>query len=83
MIQNIGLLDERFTGYGFDDDNYCLRARSAGYHTGITRQLRIKHGSGGVQLDRGKNWSCSFARIKDPQSNLEVFRSIHPELTKK
>jgi len=28
-IDAVGLLDERFVGYGLDDDDYCLRVRQA------------------------------------------------------
>jgi len=34
-IDTIGLLDERFTEYGFDDDDYCLRVRKAGLEISI------------------------------------------------
>jgi len=34
-IDAVGLLDERFTAYGFDDDDYCLRVRKAGLKLGV------------------------------------------------
>ena len=33
-IDQIGLLDERFTGYGCEDNDYCARARVAGARAG-------------------------------------------------
>src|SRR4030042_4507806 len=63
MIDEIGGLDGTFVHYGFDDDDYCIRARAVGWRTMITKSLHIKHGSGGSQLLRGSNWSCSFAQV--------------------
>jgi hypothetical protein len=80
LIDSIGLLDERFTGYGFDDNDYCLRAREAGWMTMITSIYRIKHGSGGGILDRGKNWSCSFVLEEDRPSNEMIFLQKYPQL---
>lgn len=45
---SVGPLDERFTGYGFDDDDYCRRMREAGWLTGVTQQVIVKHGAGGM-----------------------------------
>ena len=83
MIDEIGGLDESFTEYGFDDDDYCFRAREAGWKTMITSSLRIKHGSGGAQLVRGSNWSCSFARLPELKSNIEVFLNKYPHFRSK
>lgn len=80
LINKIGGLDETFTGYGFDDDDYCIRTREAGFRTMITSSIRIKHGAGGNQLMRGSNWSVSFARVSDPKSNMEVFLKKYPHL---
>lgn len=81
VIQQVGVLDEEYTNYGFDDDDYCARAREAGWITAVTKSLHIKHGTGGNVLDRGKNWSVSFAKEETPrQSNIEVFLRKHPQL---
>ena len=45
----VGPMDERFTGYGYEDNDYCLRARKAGFKTGITRAVIFKHGRDGQQ----------------------------------
>lgn len=43
VIDNIGYLDEEF-GVGFaDDDDYCKRARMAGYMLGLVQDLVIPH----------------------------------------
>ena len=44
-INSVGLLDERFIGYGLDDDDYCLRVRRAGLKIGIFDGCYVDHGS--------------------------------------
>lgn len=44
-IDAVSLLDERFTGYGFEDDDYCLRVRRAGLKIGIHDGCYVDHGS--------------------------------------
>lgn len=44
-IAAVGLMDERFTAYGFDDDDYCLRVRRAGLKIGIHDGCYVDHGS--------------------------------------
>lgn len=43
-IARVGMLDERFVAYGFDDDDYCLRIRQAGLQLGIFDGCRVEHG---------------------------------------
>ena len=38
-LEAVGLLDERFVGYGCDDDDYCLRVRKAGLENRDLRRL--------------------------------------------
>ena len=45
VIDIVGLLDERFVGYGLDDDDYCLRCRNAGLKLGIFDGCYVDHGS--------------------------------------
>ena len=81
LIQQVGPFDEDFIGYGEDDVDYCLRAREKNWLTGVTRSLRIKHGTGGSILERGKNWSTSFAKETiQRKSNIEVLLRKHPQL---
>lgn len=44
-IEKVGLLDERFVGYGMDDDDYSLRVRKAGLKIGIHDGCYVDHGS--------------------------------------
>jgi GT2 family glycosyltransferase len=64
MIKKIGLLDESRAGYGYDDNEYCNRARAAGYWTAISPSVVVQHGDGSHDLGtgRGTSWSVSFAR---------------------
>jgi len=62
MIRRIGLLDENFAGYGFEDLDYCIRAIRGGFWTMVTQQLYVKHGDGSEGFNRGKNYSLSFVK---------------------
>lgn len=44
-IDTVGFLDEIFTGYGLDDDDYSLRVRRAGLKLGIHEGCYVDHGS--------------------------------------
>jgi glycosyltransferase involved in cell wall biosynthesis len=43
-LDMVGLLDERFTGYGHEDDDYCYRVRRAGLKIGIHDGCYCDHG---------------------------------------
>jgi GT2 family glycosyltransferase len=43
VIEEIGGLDERFGTYGYDDDDYCLRAQVAGYKCAIALDSFVHH----------------------------------------
>ena len=43
VIDKIGLLDERFGNGNFEDDDYCLRARLAGYEKIVAGDVFIHH----------------------------------------
>jgi Glycosyltransferase like family 2 len=55
VVEQIGLLEE-FTGYGWDDCDYCRRIVNAGWKMGVTARATVKHG----HVD-GK-WSTSYRR---------------------
>lgn len=40
----IGTLDERFSGYGCEDLDYCWRARDAGLAMGVLGDCKVSHG---------------------------------------
>jgi hypothetical protein len=44
-IERVGLLDERFTAYGWEDNDYCRRVRESGLKVGIFDGCYVDHGS--------------------------------------
>jgi GT2 family glycosyltransferase len=44
-LDRIGYLDERFTAYGFEDDDFCYRVRRAGLQIGIHDGCFVDHAS--------------------------------------
>jgi GT2 family glycosyltransferase len=45
LIDTIGPLDERFVDYGFEDNDYCRRARAAGFPLLIFDGCVVEHGT--------------------------------------
>jgi len=41
--ERIGLLDERFDQYGYEDNDYCLRCKAAGVAMGILDLVAVDH----------------------------------------
>jgi GT2 family glycosyltransferase len=52
LIDKIGLLDEKYTGYGSEDVDYCRRAQHAGFTLAITSLATVSH----------KHCSSSYSR---------------------
>lgn len=47
VIEKVGLLDEQFYPGSYEDDDYCMRILSAGFHISIARDVFLHHfGSG-------------------------------------
>jgi len=46
-LQTVGTIDERFSGYGFDDDDYCYRVQQNGLDLGVTGMVIVRHGLDG------------------------------------
>ena len=44
-LDRVGLLDERFTGYGLDDDDFSFSVRAAGLKIGVHDGCYVDHGS--------------------------------------
>lgn len=42
-VEKVGFLDERYTGYGLEDDDYCLRVRNEGMKLGIHDVCFVDH----------------------------------------
>jgi SAM-dependent methyltransferase len=71
MLDQIGLLDERFIRYGKDDADLCRRAVEAGWKLGITKDVVVAHGRGGDSNVPGDNFSLSFVRHPELITPLE------------
>ena len=67
-IEQVGLLDERFIAYGFDDNDYCRRVREAGLKIGIADQCFVDHASL-ISTFRGAAYSPG-----DISQNAEIYR---------
>lgn len=82
LLNDIGLMDENFIHYGRDDADMCIRAVRANWKIAITRDLTVRHGSGGNFFALGKNWNLSFSRqIK--QGNSDYFYTKYPDEPKR
>ena len=73
VIEKIGLLDERFAGYGSDDVDYCRRARIAGYKLAVTSSVAVNHG-----FDRHTS-SASYLRIPNQDELAADNRDAYAE----
>jgi len=82
LINDIGLMDENFVGYGFDDADYCIRTIKAGWKLAITNKVIVQHGNGGNRFVRGDNWNLSFMRnrVGGALSNLRYLMSKHSDI---
>ena len=74
----VGLLDERLTGYGSEDTNYCRRVQAAGLKLAVTPLVKVIHGYG------PNGMSTSFDRVMGREarnkSMAEMFqleRTLH------
>lgn len=67
--ESVGELDERFTAYGYEDDDYCRRVRNAGLELAIYK---------GCVLDHGKLRSA-FRSHGDISDKLNEGRRIYQE----
>lgn len=42
-LERVGALDETFTAYGWEDNDFCRRARAEGFRIGISEQCFVDH----------------------------------------
>jgi GT2 family glycosyltransferase/tetratricopeptide (TPR) repeat protein/SAM-dependent methyltransferase len=69
VIDKVGLLDEQFGIGNFEDDDYCLRARRAGFRTLIARDAFVHHIGGATFSAVDVNYAQLLQR------NAERFRT--------
>lgn len=55
VLEEIGLLDEKFIGYGGEDVDYCRRVVNAGYKLGVTSAAIVRHGTENERRSRSFN----------------------------
>lgn len=67
LIREIGLLDEDFNGYGFEDTDYCFRAKRAGFTVGVGRSCLVLHVDGSTYRSDLRQWRPLY------ESNQEKF----------
>ena len=60
---SVGGMDERFVGYGFEDNDWSRRAIALGYRLGVTPKIKVKHGIMGYDA------STSFKRSREAEFN--------------
>ena len=65
LIDRVGPLDERFTGYGFDDDDYCLRARMEGFELAVHDGCVVEHGRHPSAFRSRADWKELLAENQD------------------
>lgn len=80
LLDEIGLFDEGFANYGYDDADMCIRTIKAKWKLAITNRLTVQHGTGGDKFIRGQNWNSSYVRTtgEDYRASLKYLRKKHP-----
>jgi hypothetical protein len=43
VFNRVGGLDEQFVDYGFEDDDFCRSARTAGWKIGVLKSVAVNH----------------------------------------
>jgi GT2 family glycosyltransferase len=56
----LGTLDERFSGYGCEDSDYCRRARECGLDLGIYYECGVEHGVVPSTFRTRLDWESQF-----------------------
>jgi GT2 family glycosyltransferase len=75
LIECIGLLDERFIGYGCDDSDYCRRALMAGWRVGVWDGCSVDHSHQEKSSYRSQE---GWERIYEDNRRLYAMKWQHP-----
>lgn len=62
VVEAVGCLDERFGIGCFEDDDYCLRAKQAGFRAVIARDAFVHHFGGRTFVATGVDFGALMAR---------------------
>lgn len=57
LLGKIGLFDDTFGIYGFEDYDFCRRAKEAGYEVAIANRVYIEHAGGATVNANRANWT--------------------------
>lgn len=68
VINSVGLLDEEYTGYGYEDNDYCFRTKLEGYQLAVLPRVVMAHGD-----DKGRS-SSTYSERSDFHELLEQNR---------
>jgi GT2 family glycosyltransferase len=75
LIQAIGLLDERFTGYGCDDSDYCRRALMHGWRVGVWDGCSVDHSHEEKSSYRSQH---DYEKIYEDNRRIYALKWQHP-----
>jgi GT2 family glycosyltransferase/Flp pilus assembly protein TadD len=76
LFEKIGIIDESLGFFGFDDDDYTLRAYVAGFHPSIAKDIFIHH-TGGPQ---GRGDQQVNRALLDAWENYKIKWGINREI---
>jgi GT2 family glycosyltransferase len=80
VVEQVGLLDERFFMYGEDLD-WCLRARAAGWTVRYEPSVVVEHQHGAASRHRALRTNLYFFRAMDIFYQKHYVHQYHPLLT--
>jgi hypothetical protein len=70
VLDAVGPMDERFTGYGKEDCDFCRRMEALGYITLPTETVKARHGGGTSFLRRAKELGTSMEELCNVNNRL-------------
>lgn|SRR3990167_2284102 len=71
----VGELDERFTGYGWEDDDYCRRTRLAGWRCGVLAGIHVMHGWKEFPHSASYRKDYGSTLVEASEKNRELFEA--------
>jgi GT2 family glycosyltransferase len=80
VVEQVGLLDERFFMYGEDLD-WCLRARAAGWTVRYEPSVTVQHQHGAASRARALRTNVHFFHAMDLFYRKHYVQQYHPLLT--
>ena len=82
VVDALGGFDERFSPWGFEDDDYSLRAHLAGFRNRVALDVFVRHeGYGGTKAEvhaglLGRNWRAFAAKWGAPEAAYGDYASL-------